>query len=124
VADMQTVEAMLSLAVFLSILLCAVPALEDAQGPDDSLYRMQLAQDAWRVLYLRGDFEDFGEGRRGAIEKDLDVLGRETSLCIFLNGTRFTNCRGGRISHTISVSLSRTLILDGQPAVVRFSLGN
>jgi hypothetical protein len=121
---MQTVEAMLSLAVFLSILLCAVPALEDAQGPDDSLYRMQLAQDAWRVLYLRGDFEDFGEGRRGAIEKDLDVLGRETSLCIFLNGTRFTNCRGGRISHTISVSLSRTLILDGQPAVVRFSLGN
>lgn len=120
---MQAIEAMLSLAVFSSILLMAYSADEAPRGPDDSLYRMHLAEDAWRVLYLRGGFEGFGEGKRMAIEADLDDLGERTSLCFFLNGTRYTNCRGGRANHSILVTLTRTVILDGRAAEACFSLG-
>lgn len=121
---MQTLEAALSLLVFASILLAVLPYQESQRGTDDSLYRMQLAEDAWRVLYLRGDFQDFGDGKHEAIERDINAIGRQTSLCIFLDGMWSTNCRGGVREHDFTIRIRRNVVAGGTPKRVVFSLGN
>jgi len=120
---MQAIEASLSLFVFASILTMLLGAAEEPRGIDDSLYRMQLAQDAWRVLYLRHDFQDFGEGNREAIERDMDEIGEQASLCIFLDGIWSTNCRGGHEGHEMTLTMRRTVVSGGSPRRLVFSLG-
>ncbi|MCI0503843.1 hypothetical protein L0Y65_03970 [Candidatus Micrarchaeota archaeon] len=121
---MQTLEAALSLLVFASILPILLHASEDPRGIDDSLYRMQLANDAWRVLYLRGHFQGYGPGGREALERDMDEITRTTSLCLFLDGIRSTSCRGGDSHHPVTAAIRRTIIRGGIPEQVPFSLGN
>jgi len=91
---------------------------------DDSLYRLQLADDAWRVLYLRGAFEGFtsSDADRSALEEELGLLGDETGLCFFLGGIEHTNCRDGR-EHHITVSARRSLFVDSAIQGYAFSLG-
>jgi hypothetical protein len=104
---MQTVEAVFSLMLFLS--LSSLVLLEaEPKAIDDSLYRMELANDAWRVLYLRGAFEDFGEPKRAFIERELYLLGEETELCYFINGINYTNCRSGQ-DHEKIASVEKSL---------------
>lgn len=118
---MQTIEALLSLLVFCAILSQA--ALPPQVAPiDDSILRVQLANDAWRVLYLRGDFEDFGEGKRPQIEGDLGKMGELSGLCFFLNGTTYTNCRGGSEAHEAAVTLRKALICEGGPRNLAFTV--
>jgi len=118
---MQSIEAMLSLLIFLSIAALAIAADPGPPPIDDGLYRVQLAEDAWRVLYLRGDFKDF-RGERGAIEADMETIGGLTGLCLFMDGIEFTNCRGGENPHEGQISLRRTVLLDGNPMTVTFTL--
>lgn len=118
---MQTLEAMLSLVFFVwavSLLMSSysIPSAED------SLYRMHVAGDAWRVLYLRGELQDLENLEQ--LEPALDRVSAETGLCLFINGIEATSCRGGVDGHEVTVSLDRTLILDGVPTRVTFSLGN
>lgn len=119
---MQSLEALLSLTFFVSILSLILASAPPPHGTDDSLYRLQLAQDAWRVLYLRGDFEDFGDGRRADIEADMRRMGEETGLCFFIDGVRFTNCRGPD-PVGITATVRRTVVSGGAPAAVTFSTG-
>jgi hypothetical protein len=49
-------------------------------------------------------------------------MGEMTGLCFFLNGTSFTNCRGGEEKHEKTVSLDRTLLINGTPRALRFSI--
>jgi hypothetical protein len=119
---MQSLEASISLLVFLSLSSAFVLQLAPPRPPDDSLYRMQLADDAWRVLSLRGHFTDFSEEKRGGIEADMRAIGDEASLCIFMQGMNFTNCRDGR-EHLITASLSRVVVWNGTPKRVTFSMG-
>lgn len=121
---MQTLEAALSLLVFASILLAVLPYGAPQRGTDDSLYRMQLANDAWRVLYLRGDFQDFGDGKHEAIERDINEIGKQASLCVFLDGTWATNCRGGVREHNTTIKIQRSVVAGGIPKRVVFSLGD
>lgn len=121
--SLQTLEASLSLLVFSSILLMLQAIPQQNSGNDDSLYRMQLADDVWRVLYLRGDFEGCEAEKRQALERDLDEITRQTSLCVFLNGIRSTSCRGGVDGHGVSVKMHRTVVCGGTPVQVVFSLG-
>jgi len=126
---MQSIEAAISLLVLLSISASVMPLLEEQRDIDDSLYRVQLAEDAWRVLYLRGDFRDFGEDKRGTIEADMAEITRQTGLCVFMDGVQFTSCRGNMgtgagQAHEITVSLSRTAIFNGTPRSFAFALGN
>jgi hypothetical protein len=120
VNDMQTLEAIFSLMFFLSI--STVVLLEAEPKPvDDSLYRMELANDAWRVLYLRGAFEDFGESKRDFIEDEMTGMGEITGLCYFIEGINYTNCRsGGR--HEKTASLEKTLLYNKTLRVVTFSV--
>ncbi|MFH0737150.1 MAG: hypothetical protein V1827_00535 [Candidatus Micrarchaeota archaeon] len=118
---MQSFEALLSLFVFVTVLACVLSSDPGQKPLDDSLYRFQLADDAWRVLYLRGDLRDFGEWKRGAVEADMAEIGDQTGLCLFIHGVEFTNCRDGQ-AHEAVASLSRTVITGGSPEKVTFTL--
>jgi hypothetical protein len=120
---MQTFEAILSFLFLITISSFMLGSFQ-ILPIDDSLYRIQLAGDAWRVLYLRGDFHDFSDipaSKHSAIEKDLDELGDQTGLCFFLEGLRITNCRGGDKHETVAV-LHKTVLMDGVPGNATFSL--
>ena len=121
---MQTIESILSLLFLLSI-SSAILGSYHIVPMDDSLYRMQLASDAWQVLYLRGHLHGYSDSgpARTAIESDLDLIGRQTSLCVFIEGLRITNCRGGEDREMIS-SIRRTVIIEGRPESVAISIGN
>lgn len=118
---MQVMEGVFSLAVFFSV--CAGSLLyAEPQRIDTSLYREQLAIDAWRVLYLRGDFEglDLGEDQ-GRLRQDLRALGDLTGLCFFVSGADLSNCPGGD-EREVLVSLARTVIDAGAPKSITFSM--
>ena len=117
---MQTLEAMMSLLFFLSAASMALASFE-TRPADDSLYRLQLAEDAWRVLYLRGNFRDLDDARD--IEPDMTEIGEQTGLCLFIDGIEATNCRGGTEAHEMAASVTRTAIYRGEPATVTFSIG-
>jgi len=123
VNEMQTLEAMVSLVFFLSICSHLLLSLEESRYVDDSLYRIQLAEDVWRVLYLRGDFEDFQSADRERLEQEFELMGDMTGLCIFMDGVQFTNCRGTTQPHYITASLTKTVIYDGAPKSFKFSIG-
>ena len=120
---MQTLEAILSFLFFVwaaSLLLFSF----EQPSVDDSLYRLQLTEDAWRVLYLRGNFEDFNGQKKAGLESEFGKIGQETGLCIFMDGIRFTNCRGGDEQHSITSSITRTVIHEGKPESYTFSIGS
>jgi hypothetical protein len=119
---MQSLEATISLLVFLSLSSSFIIS-SMTHRIDDSVYRSQLAEDAWRVLYLRGDFSDFSDSSRGIIESDMRRLGEETSLCFFIKGVEFTNCREDGTNHTMIASVGKTVIADGSPKRIAFSIG-
>ncbi len=112
VVTMQTIEAMFS---FFFVILIASAILQpvNSQHLDDSVYRLQLAQDAWRVLYLRGDFNDLNDinmapkvgPKRLTLEADMNQIKDQTSLCVFMYGIWLTNCEGGDQKHEITSSI-------------------
>ena len=118
---MQTVEATLSLMMFLSVSSAVLSAAE--QKPvDDSLYLMQLSNDAWRVLYLRGSLDSLDQGPHPKLEEDLRSLGALSGKCYFISGVEMTNCRGMGIREFRSKS-ARSIIYEGRPRQVTFSIG-
>ncbi|MFH0884222.1 MAG: hypothetical protein V1861_00760 [Candidatus Micrarchaeota archaeon] len=120
---MQSFEAMMSFLVFTSIMLYATQTADKPQGIDDSLLRIQLAEDAWRVLYIRNDFHDFGSAGSERIRTDMESISNQTGLCVFLMGSsNYTSCRGGE-RHEMTASIHRTLIIGNSPRLVTFSLG-
>jgi hypothetical protein len=127
---MQTVEAMISLMVLVAVVSAMLSGM-DGREVDDSLYRVQLAGDAWRVLYLRGDFGEFGEPKRGALEADMQEISDETGMCVFLGGTLFSTpgeaaggmCRGaGASARETTASLEKTVIWNGTARSLAFTL--
>ena len=115
---MQTIEGFLSLLFFISILVLLIP---DTKPIDYSLYQLQLADDIWRVLYLRGYLSDLSDARRAIIESDMTEIGSQTALCIFMDGIQFTNCRSGD-NHVIILSLKKTVLTGGYPRQITFSI--
>ncbi len=119
---MQTLEASLSLLIFLSAASVLAPP-EEHDYLDDSIYRLQLANDAWRVLQLRGLSGGMGEGSRPAIEAELDAMGKRTGLCYFIRGMNMTNCRSGDEEREITSSVRRIALYGGEPEVLSVSVG-
>lgn len=120
VIEMQTFEAIISLLFFVWMLTLSLVSFE-APELNYQVYQMQLSSDAWRVLYLRGNFEDLSDMQ--LVEADLNQLGSVTGLCFFLDGIETTNCRGGVNDHDLSVSSYRTIIFNSEPKTIRFSMG-
>ncbi len=122
VNEMQTLEAMLSFVFLLFLCSHLFFSIEESRHTNDALYRLQLAEDVWRVLYLRGNFADFQSSNRYELEQEFALIGNETGLCIFMDGVQFTNCRGGRPRH-ITAALTKTVIYEGTPRSFTFSIG-
>lgn len=119
---MQTLEALFSLMIFLSLLCTLMAGIPPPHAPDDSLYRLQLAEDSWRVLYLRGDLEDFSV-TGAALKQDIRAIGEQTGLCIYLEGVRNTGCRDEGPLAQVTASIHRTVIEDGAPKTVTLTIG-
>jgi hypothetical protein len=117
---MQVLEASLSFLVFVSMTSMLMVA-EEPDHIDDSLYRIQVAEDVWRVLYLRGALSDFS---RAELEAELSMIGEETGFCVFIDGVVYTNCRGPADTHHLTASLQKTLVINGSPKRLTFSLGS
>ncbi len=115
---MQTIEASFSLLFFLSI-LASIPVVQDYES---RLYPLLLAEDSWRVLYLRNGFHDFGDAKREAFESSLDELSAITGFCYHLSGIRFSNCRG--LPSESIMTIQKTIIYDGYPRNVTFTVSS
>ena len=120
---MQTFEALFSLFVF--CLLAAQFLVFEEKPIDNSLYRLQLANDVWRALYLKGDFEDFsfnkGNQARDNAEADLKEITEMTGICVFINGEQLTSCRGIKTGEHM-ITTEKLLIVDGVPQKVQLTL--
>ena len=120
---MQILEAMISLMVLVSF-LSFIAGEQHTLAVDDSLYKYQLANDVWRVLYLRGDFKDFSFDdanlARDRVELDLQRIGELTNLCVFIGGERITNCRGEDVEKLVSTD--RITLVDGAPQRIMVTL--
>ncbi len=122
---MQSFEALISLLVFVSIASSMIMSIQAPHELDQSLYGYQLANDAWRVLYLKGNFRDLdSEDELGRIlmEDDAQEIKDMSGLCLFMMGTRYTNCRGGSVSHENIASVRKVVIEGGEPRQLTFSL--
>ncbi|HID72692.1 TPA: hypothetical protein EYP38_02010 [Candidatus Micrarchaeota archaeon] len=126
---MQTVEAMISLVILVAIISSMLLMLQQPHQLDDSLYKYQLANDAWRVLYLKGNFEgldDEDELGRILLEEDAAEIKDMTGLCMFLMGTRYTNCRYNASDpsgpHEVLASVKKAIIEGGKHRQITFSV--
>lgn len=119
---MQTLEATISLLFFIFIISSIFSNIQTSYHLDSSLYRYQLANDVWRVLYLRGNFEYFSASNRQILEQDAEIIKEKTGFCIFVEGIRYTNCRGGTDSHKKIATIEKYLYEDSNPKSITFSI--
>lgn len=110
---MQSLEAIFSLIFLLSI-LSTIPIEKEKQ--DNSLYLLFLAEDSWKVLYLKNVFHEIN---REETEYRLKEISELTGFCYYLSGIRYTSCRGNPTENIISIN---KLIYDGSLKNVTFSL--
>lgn len=110
---MKIIEGLFSLVVFLSLL----PLMPLSQIPkvETSVYDYQLANDAWRVLYLNGDIESLDYG---GIKEDLEEISRQTSLCFsIVLDEEVSSCNEPSEEKIV---LKKTVIINEKPRTVEF----
>ncbi|MBS3067344.1 hypothetical protein J4450_01465 [Candidatus Micrarchaeota archaeon] len=107
---MQTLEAIISL-LFLVSFVSFVASEQHARGVDDSLYKYQLANDVWRVVYLRNGIDS------NKYENDIKRIGELTNLCIFIDDV--TNC-DEEVEEIISTE--RIVVVGNEPKKVMVTI--
>ncbi len=120
---MQSIEAIISLMVLLLIVSYMLTNAAQVPAIDDSLYRYQLTNDVWRVLYLKGDFYDFNWNSTSAnhTRNDLKTIHDQTNLCGYLGGIRATSCPG--LSSDVQIgSFTKIMVVDGSPTNVTLTV--
>jgi len=110
---MQTLEAILSLLVFLLIVSVFVPI---ERAVDNSVYKMQIANDVWRVFWLRGDLQDFNKVKMNV---DANEITKLTGLCIGFEEEDVTSC----IPKEGIAQVRKTAIVDGKPEIITLMVG-
>jgi hypothetical protein len=110
---MKTLEAIIALLVFLMIVQMFQPT---ARQIDNSLHRMQIANDVWRVFQLRGDLEGFDKVRLNA---DAEKITGLTSLCIGFDEEDVTSCIAG---NTVT-QVKKVAIINGEPKEITMRIG-
>ena len=121
---MQSIEAVISLMCLVMLLSFLLGAAADQQGIDDSLYKFQLANDVWRILFLKGHLQDFSfdqaSTQRDLVEQDLEEIHFLTGLCTHMGGIKASSCRG--IPTTEVVTVKKMLYVDGLPSNTSLTL--
>ncbi len=112
---MNTIEAVLSLMVFVLIIssFTSVPTPE----LDDSLYKLKLSEDVWRILYLKGDLKDFQDDK---ILEDLEEIKELTGLCVSINWKEesINTCEPSQF-----VVVKRIAFINGSPEMISIKVG-
>ena len=120
---MQTLEAIISMFVFVAFASFLMLQLDNYNGIDESLYRYQLANDVWRVLYLQGDFKDLKS--MSELDESLGEINEKTGLCVYVSGQQGTapSIRGEDCSSDEAVAKIHPVVLvDGIPKQVTLSV--
>jgi len=118
----KTLEAAISLVVLLSFLsygLLHYPAQHSR------LYEYELAEDAWRVLYLKGGFGPkwIEKGVLGPdkanLNENAERISELTGLCVAMDGLEVASCLPGEGA----LVLHKTVSGGGEPVEVLFRMG-
>ncbi len=128
----KTLEAAISLVVlvsFLSFGLLHYPVQHS------QLYEYELAEDAWRVLYLRGGFEPLwklADGCSGLedgcgvlwpnedkMNVDVERITELTGLCVAMDGLQVASCLPGEGA----IVLHKTVSSGGEQMTFAFRMG-
>lgn len=118
----KTLEATISLVVLLSFLSYG---LLHYPVQHSRMYAYELAEDAWRVLYLRGGFGPAwgAEGVLGPDEtklnEDAEEISELTGLCVAMDGLQVASCLPGEGA----LALHKTVSGGGEPIQVLFRMG-
>ncbi len=119
---LKTVEALISLAVLLSFLSFS---LLHYPVQHSRLYEYELAEDAWRVIYLRGGLEpEWGAEEvlgpdRDRMNEDAERVTELTGLCVAMDGLQVASCLPGEGA----MVLHKTISSGGEPVNVLFRMG-
>ena len=123
---MKMVEALISLVVLLSFTSLSI--LHAPHHPSQ-LQKYQLAEDVWRVAYLKGCFNqslDYPVGAENQVENCLNPVLREieqeTGLPIAFYSP-IEAAAGPGLPGENSILLKKTIILDGAPRIVEVRVG-
>lgn len=113
----KTLEAAISLVVLLSFLSFG---LLHYPVQHSRLHEYELAEDAWRVLYLRGGF-DVSEPESGnrKLNADAERISELTGLCVAMDGLQVASCLPGEGA----IALHKTVSSGGGPMEVLFRMG-
>lgn len=119
---LKTVEALISLAVLLSFLSFS---LLHYPVQHSRMYEYELAEDAWRVIYLRGGLGP-GWGAEEVLGPDRDKMNGDaeritelTGLCVAMDGLQVASCLPGEGA----MVLHKTVFSGGAPVEVLFRIG-
>ncbi len=120
---MQTLEAIISFTFFLFFATYMLAEL-DYTKPNYSLYQYQLANDVWRVLYLKGSLKDFSSTTTGHIvaKSEMENIGDMTGFCIYLQGIQNTNCPGSPGCSENQISMKKLWFDEGIPKGMAFTV--
>lgn len=86
---MKSFEAMFTLLVVISFSLVVLGAGQPQL--DYTLHQYQLANDVWRVWYLRGDLQGFD---KASMNKDAEEITQLTGWCVYLEEEDVASCLG------------------------------
>ncbi len=110
---MNTIEAMFSFLIFLSL----IPLVQQSNySIDHSHYALKLGEDIWRILYLKGSLNDFDENK---LNENLNELTELTSLCIEFKEKDVVSC----IPKESLVVIKRIAYINGNPRIITISIG-
>ena len=119
---LKTVEALISLAVLLSFFSFS---LLHYPVQHSRMYEYELAEDAWRVVYLRGGFgPEWGAGKllgldEGRLNEGAGRITEITGLCVAVDGLHVASCLPGEGA----MVLHKTVSSGGAPTGVLFRMG-
>ena len=120
VVDMQTLEAIISFTFFMFFATFMLAQL-DYTKPNYSLYQYQLANDIWRVLYLKGALKDYSSSNLFAEQIMTDIYDG-TRLCSYIEGIQTTSCRGGPACSGYNITMKKVWFEDGVPKEMAFKV--
>jgi hypothetical protein len=123
---MQSLEAIISLMVLVSILSYMLGGIGEKAPLDDSLYRYRLAGDVWRTAYLKGHFKDLDTTKnhptRDALQQTFENITDKTDLCIYFGGKLVSSCPQEKMTQKL-VTINRVAYDKGEARNITLSLG-
>lgn len=117
---MQTLEATLSFLFFFFFASYVLVQL-DYTKPAYALYQYQLANDAWRVLYLT-DTLNYYPLNLPYTEQRMNEIEALTGFCINIEGMQATSCRGGPSCTSNKITMEKIWLKFGNPNTVQFTV--